>query len=79
MTILERYTSVFCDVLQISPEDVARGLKYQETPSWDSVGHMALIAALEEEFEIELEVDDIVDFSSTGRGAEILTKYGIEV
>lgn len=79
MSNRDRYLSVFCNVLQVSPEDAAKGLKYQEIPAWDSVGHMALIAALEEEFSLELDVDDIIDFSSMEQGVEILAKYGVEV
>ena len=45
---------------------------------WDSVGHMTLIAALEDTFDIMMETDDIVDFSSFEKGKEILEKYGIK-
>lgn len=79
MSNRDRYLSVFCDVLQVTPEDTAQGLKYQEIPTWDSVGHMALIAALEDEFGVELEVDDIIDFSSMEYGVEILAKYGVDI
>ncbi len=40
---------------------------------------MALMAALEEAFNIELETDDIIDFSSFEKGIEILKKYGINL
>ena len=54
-------------------------LKYNEIPEWDSIGHMSLISALEEEFKITIETDDIVDLSSFKKGIEILKKYKIEV
>ena len=41
------------------------------------IGHMSLIAALEEEYKISLETDDIIDFSSFKKGIEILIKYGV--
>ncbi|MDR1115096.1 MAG: acyl carrier protein [Tannerella sp.] len=54
-------------------------LAYQSVPLWDSVGHMTLIAALEEVFDIMMETDDIIDFSSYKKGMEILkSKYNIE-
>ena len=40
---------------------------------------MGLIAGLEESFDIELETDDIIDFSSFNKGKEILKKYGVEI
>jgi acyl carrier protein len=53
--------------------------KYQSIPEWDSVGHMGLIAGLEEAFEIMLEMDDIIEFSSYKQGVDILAKYEIEI
>ena len=54
-------------------------LKYNEIPEWDSIGHMSLISALEEEYKISLETDDIVDLSSFKKGIELLKKYNVIV
>ena len=54
-------------------------LKYNEIDEWDSIGHMNLISALEENFKITFETDDIVDFSSYNKGKEILSKYKINI
>ena len=78
MTNLEKYNNVFCENLQISDDKLA-GLQYQGTALWDSVGHMTLMAALEDAFDIMLDTDDIVDFSSYERGKEILKKYDVEL
>ena len=59
--------------------DVLPELNYQSINEWDSVGHMGLMAALEETFEIEFEIDDIIDFSSFNFGKTIMAKYGIEI
>lgn len=78
MNNLEKYNKVFCDTLQIS-EDKLADLKYQDVELWDSVGHMTLMAELEDAFDIMMETDDIVDFSSYEKGKEILSKnYDIE-
>lgn len=77
MTNLEKYNKVFCETLEIS-EDKLPGLKYQDVELWDSVGHMTLVANLEDEFDIMLETDDIVDLSSYEKGKEILAKYDVE-
>ena len=78
MSNLEKYNKVFCDTLQIS-EDKLSDLKYQDVELWDSVGHMTLMAELEDAFDIMMETDDIVDFSSYEKGKEILSKnYDIE-
>lgn len=74
MNNLEKYKGVFEESFQC--EDV-ESLNYQDIPEWDSVGHMGLVAALEDMFEIELDVDDIIDMSSYIAGQEILSKYGV--
>lgn len=61
MTNLEKYNNVFCENLQITVDKLV-GLKYQGTELWDSVGHMTLIAAIEDTFDIMMDTDDIIDF-----------------
>lgn len=77
MTNLEKYSKIFAETLNVSQEKLV-GLKYQDVQLWDSVGHMTLVAALEEAFDIMMETDDIIDFSSYEKGMEILKKYGVE-
>lgn len=77
MTNLEKYTKAFEETFNI-PSNVAPSLKYQDITAWDSVGHMGLVAAVEGAFDIMMEADDIIDFSSFEKGKEILsTKYSI--
>lgn len=78
MTNLEKYNNAFMTTLEINETDLA-GLKYQDIESWDSVGHMTLMAAIEEAFDIMLDTDDIIDFNSYEKGKEILSKeeYGV--
>ena len=76
MTNVEKYTNAFMQAFEID-EETAKSLKFQDIPAWDSVGHMGLVAALEEAFEIMLEPDDIVDLSSYEKGKDILGKYDI--
>lgn len=73
---LSTYNSVFLDSFGINQE-LLNDLKYQDIPEWDSVGHMGLMGSLEEAFKIEMEIDDIIDFSSYKKGMEILLKYNI--
>lgn len=78
MTNIEKYKAVFCENLQLA-EDLLPNLKYQDVPLWDSVGHMTLVAALEDAFDIMLETDDIINLSSYEKGKEILNKYDVIV
>lgn len=78
MTNLDKYNQVFCSTLELT-EDKLLGLQYQGTELWDSVGHMSLVANLEDAFDIMMEMDDIVDLSSYEKGKEILKKYNVEI
>ena len=78
MTNLEKYIKAFEETFDVS-KDKLEGLKYQDIDQWDSVGHMSLIAALEDEFDIMMDTDDIIDFSSFEKGKEILSKYDVEI
>ena len=78
MTNLEKYNNAFCEALGIS-EDQLEGLAYQGIEAWDSVGHMELIASLEDQFDIMMDTDDIIDLNSYEKGKEILaSNYKIE-
>ena len=78
MSNLERYNKVFCNVMQVGEEKLLN-LKFKESDYWDSVGHMTLIAALEDEFDIMLETEDMMSLTSYNEGKEILTKnYNIQ-
>lgn len=76
---IEKYNSVFQKVLSIGGDELNENLIYQSVDSWDSVGHMELIAGLEDVFEINLEMDDVIDFSSYVKGQEILRRYKIDL
>lgn len=78
MSNLEKYNEAFFENLDVKEEQL-KGLEYNSIPTWDSVGHMGLVAAVEEAFDISLETDDIVEFSSYEKGIEILKKYNIEM
>lgn len=77
MTNEEKYINAFVQAFEIDA-DKAKTLEFQAIPAWDSVGHMGLIAQLEEAFDIMMEPDDIVDLSSFEKGKEILKKYNVE-
>ena len=74
MTNLEKYDQSFMETFEVEKGQLAN-LKYQDIEAWDSVGHMSLIAALEEAFDIMMDTDHIIDFSSYEKGKEILSRY----
>ena len=77
MSNKKKYQDIFIKSLSIDSNKFNENIKYNEIPEWDSIGHMTLIAALEEEYKISLETDDIVDLSSFKKGIELLKKYNV--
>ena len=68
---------LFIESLSIEKKVFSENLEYNSIPQWDSIGHMTLVAAIEEKFNITIDTDDIVDFSSFKKGVEILKKYEV--
>ena len=74
----ERLLKVFSLSLAVSPDIIKDDLKYNSIQQWDSTAHMALVARLEAEFKIMLDIDDIIDMSSVGQCKKILSKYHVK-
>jgi acyl carrier protein len=79
MSNAEVYRSCFCKAFELPEGYDVEPLEYQSIPEWDSVGHMGLMALLEESFDIMIDTDDIIDFASFEKGREIMKKYEVEL
>jgi acyl carrier protein len=73
----ERLKNIFSISLGVALSNVKDDLQYNTIPEWDSIAHMALVAALESEFDIMMDTDDIIDMDSVKKAKEILEKYDI--
>ena len=78
MSNILQYDNIFIEMLSIDKGQL-QGLEYNSIPQWDSVGHMTLMAALEETFSIMMDMEEIIDFSSYDRGIEILNKHNVVI
>jgi acyl carrier protein len=79
MTNKEKYNKVFVECFSVTDDVLNENFTYQCVTAWDSVGHMGMIAALEDAFSIMMETEDIIEFASYTVGIEKLRKYGIEI
>ena len=70
---------VFAESLSIAIEKVVDELEYNTISEWDSIGHMSLIAAIEDEFDIMMETDDIIDMSTFKKAKEMFEENGDDV
>ncbi len=67
--------NIFAESLGIDESIVTDNLRYAEIPQWDSVAHMALVAGIEEGFDIMIDTEDVIDMSSFEKAKQIVTKY----
>jgi len=73
-----KYIDVFIKSFSLNKKKFNEKIKYNDIPEWDSIGHMTLMSDLEEAFNISLDTDDIIDFSSFKKGIQILKKYKVD-
>jgi acyl carrier protein len=75
----EKYNKVFVDCFSVAEDVLNENFTYQCVAAWDSVGHMGMIAALEDTFDIMMETEDIIEFGSYTIGIDKLKKYGVDI
>ena len=78
MTELRRLSAAFRTSLDLPADADVAGLSYQDNDKWDSLAHMSLIAAIEDEFSVMLDTDDVINLSSFTEATRILGKYGVD-
>jgi acyl carrier protein len=74
----DRLAGVFRKALELGDAVDVEGLTYRGVPAWDSLGHMALVAAIEEEFGVELDSDQVIDMASFPIALKMLRDMGVD-
>jgi acyl carrier protein len=77
MSQIDRLRGVFRSSLELDDDYDVDGLTYRGIESWDSLAHMSLVAAIEDEFGVMIDTDDVIDMSSFDKAREILSKQGV--
>ena len=70
----ERLAEAFRSGLELDSSYEVANLTYRSIPEWDSIGHMALIATIESDFDIEFSPEEILDLSSFAVALDILQR-----
>lgn len=80
MATIDQLKAAFTKGLGVSESAIDwDSLEYRSIPQWDSLAHMAVVAEIEDSFDIMLEVEDVVGMSSFVVAQDILGKYGVEL
>ena len=64
MSISSKIKEIIAETLHIPLESVTDDLSIGAIPQWDSMGNIAVIAALEEKLDIEIPIEDLFDLNS---------------
>lgn len=70
---------LLAELLQIPVTKVTADLAMKDLDVWDSLKHMELIAALEQQFDLQLTFDEIVAMRSIGDIKRVLSNKGVAV
>ena len=78
MTNLEKLNNIFAEVFSVEVSALGADFDNKSVDSWDSVHQLSLTSAVEDEFDIMLDAEDILGFTSYENAKEILRKNGID-
>lgn len=79
MNNLEKLNKIFCEVFSVEASVLSREFNKSTIEGWDSVRQLSLTTAIEDEFDIMLDAEDILEFTSYNNAKAILAKYKIEL
>ncbi|GLY48082.1 acyl carrier protein [Lentzea sp. NBRC 102530] len=78
MDLQQRLRNTFVEALALGDDVDVENLKYRDIDEWDSVGHMALVAAIEDEFDVQFETEQVIDMSSFKVALDMIKDLGAE-
>jgi acyl carrier protein len=74
LEILEQLTEVFQMVFEDDEIEINRDTTADDIDGWDSMSHMTLLMAIEEDFEIEFEEWEVIDLADVGELIDLITE-----
>lgn len=78
MSNIEKLNNIFKEIFSIDDAALA-DLNKDNVDGWDSVHQLSLTSTIEDEFDIMLDAEDIIEFTSYENAKKILAKYEIEL
>ncbi len=79
MTNLDKYNNFFIEVFGVNADALGADFCKENVPEWDSVHQLNLVSLAEETFDIMLDPEEIMGFTSYEKGKEIMANQGVEL
>jgi acyl carrier protein len=76
VSVRKELAAIFADVFKYAGP-LTLDTRRQDVPKWDSLQHMALVAAIEQTFDISLSMDEMIEIRSVKDICEILDRHGV--
>ncbi|HZQ70122.1 MAG TPA: acyl carrier protein [Terriglobales bacterium] len=70
--LYERVRSIAADVLQVSATSITQQSSTENVESWDSVHHLNLVLALEQEFDLQFDPEEMDHMHSISHILQVL-------
>lgn len=77
MTALEQLDEIFVEVFKVDKSMLNEHFNKENVEVWDSIHQLSLTSSVEDTFDIMLDVEDIIEFTSYDNVKRILSKYNI--
>ena len=77
MANIDQYINAFVEVFGVNASTLNDDFSKESVDTWDSVHQINFIAFMEESFDVMFDPEDIMEFTSYGKGREILKRYDV--
>ncbi len=75
----QRFRAIVAAILQVEEEDVTDKLSPDKVDTWDSLNHINLLGALEQEFGATFEAENLEKSKSIPALKELLAQHGVTI
>lgn len=73
--IQQRIKEVMAGIFSMDAADIGSGSSLKTVEQWDSLKHVGLMMALEQEFDVRIDVEEAVEMTSFTAVCEVLSRY----
>lgn len=74
---LDKLKVLMAEVFETTPDQVNEHMSMEATDIWDSLKHMELMIGIEEQFQIELEAEEMMEMVSFSSIVKVLAAKGV--
>ena len=77
LCIMGKLEEIIANIFELDPSQIKKEMTPADIETWDSLSQLNLISAIEKEFQIKLEIDEIFTVMKIGDIYDLLSKKGV--